>query len=333
MLNARILTVPITLAILAAVSGPAGASTTIGQTWPQSSPCNLGNVLFQASTAGGASYAVPAGGGVITSWSTHAGNTIGAMKLVIVRPLAANQYLVVAASPAQDLFPNHLNTFTLSPGIAVQGGDLLGLRQTSCSPTCAFKALAGDMLLRTDSGIDPPAGTIFVPFGDVPSTRVNVTATVEPTPSSPAPTTPPATIPPATIPPSTSSPSTSPLPPTEAFAGVRLVSTRLAMAGRFIPLKLSCPSGTVGGCWGQTKLTAPRRRAGSRAASTVVLGRASFSIAAGEQARVGVRVSRAGRRLLGRVRRLRGRDSNAARDGAGRSKTTAAAVTIRRRHS
>lgn len=328
MLNVRILTVPIALAILAAVSGPAGASTTIGQTWPQSSPCNLGNVLFQASTAGGASYAVPAGGGVITSWSTHAGNTIGAMKLVIVRPLAANQYLVVAASPAQDLFPNHVNTFTLSPGIAVQGGDLLGLRQTSGSPTCVFKALAGDMLLRTDSGIDPPAGTIFAPFGDVPSTRVNVTATVEPTPSSPAPTTPP-----STIPPSTSPSSTSPPPPTEAFAGMRLVSTRLAMAGRFITLKLSCPSGTVGGCWGQTKLTAPRRRAGSRAASMVVLGRASFSIAAGEQARVGVRVSRAGRRLLGGVRRLRGRDSNAARDGAGRSKTTAAAVTIRRRRS
>src|SRR5215211_5156882 len=153
MLNARILTVPIALAILAAVSGPAGASTTIGQTWPQSSPCNLGNVLFQASTAGGASYAVPAGGGVITSWSTHAGNTIGAMKLVIVRPLAANQYLVVAASPAQDLFPNHLNTFTLSPGIAVQGGDLIGLRQTSGSPTSCCCA-------RTAASTRPPAPSL-----------------------------------------------------------------------------------------------------------------------------------------------------------------------------
>jgi hypothetical protein len=61
------------------------------------------------------------------------------------------------------------------------------------------------------------------------------------------------------------------------------------------------------------------------------LGQAPFSIAAGGEARVKVRVSRAGRRLLGRVRRLRGKDTNTARDRAGQSKTTVAAATIRRR--
>jgi hypothetical protein len=115
-----------------------------------------------------------------------------------------------------------------------------------------------------------------------------------------------------------------------AFAGVKLVSTRLSFGGRFIALKLSCPAGTVGRCSGRTKLTA-RRRAASRAASSVTLGRAPFSIAAGRQAKVKVRVSRVGRRLLTRVRRLRGKDTNAARDGAGGSKTTATVVTIRRR--
>ena len=115
------------------------------------------------------------------------------------------------------------------------------------------------------------------------------------------------------------------------FAGVKLVSTRLSFGGRFIALKLSCPAGTVGRCSGRTKLSA-RRRATSRAASTVVLGRAPFSIAAGKQAKVRVRVSRTGRRLLSRVRRLRGKDINAARDGAGRSNTSVATVTIRRRH-
>jgi hypothetical protein len=46
-------------------------------------------------------------------------------------------------------------------------------------------------------------------------------------------------------------------------------------------------------------------------------------------AKIRVRVSRAGRRLLHGARPLRGKDTNAARNGAGQSKTTAAAVTIR----
>jgi hypothetical protein len=133
----------------------------------------------------------------------------------------------------------------------------------------------------------------------------------------------------------TASPTTqapSPTPPTQAFAGVRLVSSRLAFAHGLVTVTLRCPAGTVGRCSGRTKLTARHRRAGSRAASTVILGRAPFSIAAGKQGKVKVRVSRAGGRLLSGPRRLRGKDTNAARSGAGQSKTTVAAVTIRRRH-
>jgi len=54
-------------------------------------------------------------------------------------------------------------------------------------------------------------------------------------------------------------------------------------------------------------------------------------IAAGKQAKVKLRVSGVGWRLLGRVRHLRGRHTNAARDATARFKTTVAAVTIRRR--
>jgi hypothetical protein len=114
---------------------------------------------------------------------------------------------------------------------------------------------------------------------------------------------------------------------TTLFAGVRLVSTRLSFSGRVVALKLSCPAGTVGRCSGRTKLTA-RRRTASGGVRSVTLGRAPFSIASGAKARVRVRVSRAGRRLLKRVRRLRAKSTNAARDGAGTSKRT---VTIRRR--
>jgi hypothetical protein len=111
---------------------------------------------------------------------------------------------------------------------------------------------------------------------------------------------------------------------------VRLVSTRLTMSGRSITLKLSCPAATLGRCSGRTKLTARHRRPGSRATSTVTLGGAPFSIAAGKQTKVRVRVSRAARRLLTATRRLQGRVTNAASNGAGLSKTTVTAVTIRR---
>ena len=114
------------------------------------------------------------------------------------------------------------------------------------------------------------------------------------------------------------------------FAGVALVSSRLTLSGKFITLKLSCPVGTVGGCSGRTTLTA-RPRQGAAAARRVVLGRARFSMAAGGRAKLRVRVTRAGQRRLRGVRRLRGRDTNVAHDGAGVSRTTTAAVTVRRR--
>ena len=124
----------------------------------------------------------------------------------------------------------------------------------------------------------------------------------------------------------------SPTPPTQAFAGVRLVSSRLAFARGRITVTLRCPAGTVGRCTGRTRLAARHRRPGSSAASTVILGRAPFSIAPGQRGKVKVRVSRAGRRLLGGAHPLRAKDTNAARNGAGQSKTRVTAVTIRRRH-
>jgi PKD repeat protein len=152
-----------------------------------------------------------------------------------------------------------------------------------------------------------------------------VTVTVN-APAGPAPNPPPLT------PAADSTPAPAPGPATTpSFTGVRLVSTRLTTAGRFITLKLSCPAATAGRCTGQTKLSARRHPTGSRPAATVSMGRARFSIAAGKQARVRLRVARSGRMLLHRTPRLRGRATTAARDSAGRSKTTVAKVSIRRR--
>jgi len=126
-----------------------------------------------------------------------------------------------------------------------------------------------------------------------------------------------------------STPPPPPPPPHAPFAGVGLVSTHLTTAGRFVTLKLSCPAGTIGSCSGKTKLSARKRRTGAK----VRLGRVAFTIAPGRQAKVRLRVSRPGRRLLGHAARLHGRATSSARDTVGQAKTTVVAVTIRRRHA
>jgi hypothetical protein len=94
-------------------------------------------------------------------------------------------------------------------------------------------------------------------------------------------------------------------------------------------VRLHCPAGTVGRCSGRTTLTARARRTSAR---RITLGRTPFAIAPGNRVSIKVRVTRAGRRVLSRVPRLRGLAVNLARDRAGQSKTIRAAVTIRRRH-
>jgi hypothetical protein len=140
------------------------------------------------------------------------------------------------------------------------------------------------------------------------------------TTSPPTPATPPPNQ--TTPPPTQATPRPTASDPTPSFAGVELVSRRLTFRRRQVTLTLRCPAGTVGGCSGRTTLS-------SSTATRVVLGRAAFSITAGTDAKVKVRVSRAGRRLLGRTRRLRARATNAARDRAGQARTTVTRVTVR----
>jgi hypothetical protein len=205
----------------------------------------------------------------------------------------------------------------------VDGGGNPGGAPVFVSPAAGdYRQAAGSPTIG--AGLDEPINGAFDVDGDprtIGTTDIGADEfIVAPTPTTGAPT--------PTAPLTT--PATSPTTP--AFSGVKLVSSRLTFARRFIALKLSCPAGTIGRCSGRAKLTARHRRADSSTARRVFLGRAGFAIAAGRQATVRVRVPRAGRRLLSGVRRLSGKCINAADDGAGQSKTTVAAVTIRRRN-
>ena len=110
------------------LSTTAIAATTVGSVAPTPAPCSGGYNTVQLSSTG-ASYAVPAGGGSIASWSIRAGTGTGPVGLEVWRPTSVSgSYLLVGASPLSTLIPNVLNTFTLAAPIATQAGDLLGLR-------------------------------------------------------------------------------------------------------------------------------------------------------------------------------------------------------------
>ena len=76
-----------------------------------------------------ASYAVPVGGGSIASWSTQGGPGVGQVGLQVWRLTAtAGTYQLVGAGPLETPVAGIPNTFTVAPAIAVQEGDVLGLR-------------------------------------------------------------------------------------------------------------------------------------------------------------------------------------------------------------
>src|ERR1700686_5079975 len=121
--RAGIMGAALAVGILASSPIQAGADTVIGSaTATAGVGCrNLDTV--QLSSAG-VSYAVPAGGGLITSWSTTALINPGPAGLLVWRPTATpgTYTLEVATTPAA-LLPG-LNTFNVTPPIAVQAGDV-----------------------------------------------------------------------------------------------------------------------------------------------------------------------------------------------------------------
>src|ERR1700694_4559654 len=88
-------------------------------------PCNSGFDTVQISPP----YAVPAGGGSISSWTTYSGPNGGIVGLEVWRPTSpAGTYQLVQVSPLVTPLANSLTTFPLTPAIPVNEGDLLGLR-------------------------------------------------------------------------------------------------------------------------------------------------------------------------------------------------------------
>src|SRR4051812_30853792 len=101
------------LALLAALAAatPAHAATQIGQTHEPTECGDSGYTVLQTAVASGDGYAVPAGGGVLTSWSVLGNyDATAAVALRVYRPAGADWQLVGESSP-QTLERYVLNTF------------------------------------------------------------------------------------------------------------------------------------------------------------------------------------------------------------------------------
>ncbi|HEX5908969.1 MAG TPA: hypothetical protein VFY44_00660 [Thermoleophilaceae bacterium] len=107
----------------------AGAATTLGQlrVIPQGvQDCDPGRVYVQRTNTGGIRYQVPAGGGVITSWSVRPAlnpNQQGSFQ--VLRDDGGNNFTVLATSAVQNLNSME-NVDTFSVRFPVQGGEWIG---------------------------------------------------------------------------------------------------------------------------------------------------------------------------------------------------------------
>jgi Ca2+-binding RTX toxin-like protein len=169
---------------LGAVALPASAiaGVTIGATGGNgAADCPADFTWAQDSTAvGSPTYVVPAGGGVITSWSHDRGPALATaqLRLKVFRKTAPNSYLTVGQSDFETLAAAGVNTFATR--VEVEGGDILGFRFTAAPISCRRSGSTGDVAVASGPAQpDPPIGSM-VSFGTVGAFLLNLAATVEP---------------------------------------------------------------------------------------------------------------------------------------------------------
>jgi hypothetical protein len=170
--------------VVGAVALPASASAevTIGATGGDgAADCPPDFTWAQDSTAvGSPAYAVPAGGGVITSWSHDRGPALATaqLRLKVFRKTAPNTYLTVGQSDFETLAAAGVNTFATR--VEAQGGDILGFRITAAPISCDRSGSTDDLAVASGPlQPDPPVGSP-VSFGEVGAFLLNLAATVEP---------------------------------------------------------------------------------------------------------------------------------------------------------
>jgi hypothetical protein len=164
---------------LLATASTADAATELGEIGSSTVICD-GPASYVQSVSTAPGYEVPAGGGVITSWSTLAGVGGAQVRVAVMRPtVVPNQFLTVDASAPEKLNAGSLNSFPTS--LPTQAGDLLGLLIVSGGHNCVLTN-AGTL---EDTGFRE-VGTVFEPgttgtFSEPsqPNRRLNLSVVLE----------------------------------------------------------------------------------------------------------------------------------------------------------
>lgn len=115
-------------------------------------------------------------------------------------------------------------------------------------------------------------------------------------------------------------------PAPDGFAGLVVKKQSLKAGGRTPTLRVTCPAGTAGACAGKISFVTQQRVRGR----LVKVASASILVAPGKIARIPLKVTSAGRRLLSRDRRADTIATIAARDEVGVQKTGRAKVTLKK---
>jgi Domain of unknown function DUF11 len=178
------------LAVLLAIaaSAPASASTVTIGSLASSDPgtkCeSIPQSLFIVQTAAEAgSYTVPAGGGIITSWSTSFGEAGAPLSLIVVHTTSNPTQLSMVGSDSETLptpiAADHISTFTPASPILTEPGDIIGLQLPGGSKAACFSegGVGDDVLDGLAGGLTP--GSVLTTTGEAPTKiLLNVSATI-----------------------------------------------------------------------------------------------------------------------------------------------------------
>ncbi len=117
--------------------------------------------------------------------------------------------------------------------------------------------------------------------------------------------------------------------PQPSFEGVRIPGGGVRLSRDAAPIRLACSPTAAGACTGELHLAARLHAGRGRAPRTVRLGTARFSIRSGKSARVRVKLSPRGRRLLARHGKLTTSARAIAHDALLRKRTTSASLVLK----
>ena len=327
--------------IAAAFTGVAQGATVLGQTAPGTASSCPGTRAYLQDHVGpdSPSYTVPAGGGVITSWSTAANATVGGqveLKLFTGGPF---DYQVVAQDGPHPLTPSTLNTFTAR--VTVHAGEILGLYYTTPGTACQYGTPDGDSTRYKAAGTsDPAVGTTYSTTAFDSSDRLNLSAQLEPDADHdgygdetqdqcPTDGVTQGTCPVVQVPGPI-------LFPPAPFGGIAVAAQTVTVRHGKVTLRLSCPTSAQGSCTGTDTLStagkvAVRRIAAAKKRRTRILklGKGVFTIPAGTTGKVTIKLNRSATKLLARKTIVSSKQTILAHDSRDASKKTSGSVKLK----